>query len=109
RTTPSKPLSSKCTLVGPTRTWINEATKNAAVRRATLGTSSSRIRHAPNNASIPATAKPPSHHGAARMPSEMWTAQIQDMSMGSGIEAALSLKAANHSLLGIDIILLGAG
>ena len=51
----TRPLNSRWTLVGPSLTWMEDATKNAAVNSATRGTSSSRTRHAPAQASSPAT------------------------------------------------------
>src|SRR5216684_9274660 len=54
---------------------MSEATKNAAVKTATWGISSSRIRHAPSTARPIARAKPPDHQGQVKTPSEMWTAK----------------------------------
>ncbi len=75
-TTPTSPLSSRWTLVGPSRTWIDEATKNAAVKSAMRGTSSSRTRQEANSASAAATANPSASHGQSRTPSAMWMAQM---------------------------------
>src|SRR5262249_5860309 len=74
RTTPSRPLSSRCVFGPPgTGTWTSDTTKNAAVSTATCGISSSRMRQAPNTASAAAATNPPTHHDSVSTPSEMWT------------------------------------
>src|SRR5258708_7933273 len=58
---------------------MDEATKNAAVNRATRGISSSRMRQAATTASSPTRTNPAASVGQLSTPPAMWTAQGRGM------------------------------